>query len=98
MFGSCNVNNNTPAITDLKAEPSQVDRNMPSTLKCTAVDPDGDILTYRWEAKEGTIVGNGPMVKWIAPSYDGVYRIVVSVIDGKGGKVSREVIVKVVCD
>jgi hypothetical protein len=88
LFGACKSINNAPVITDLKAEPSQIDKNITTTLQCTAVDVDGDILTYKWEARKGTIVGYGPIVKWIAPNDDGVYQIVVSVLDGKDRQIS----------
>jgi hypothetical protein len=53
---------------------------------CTASDPDGDRLYYKWTADNGTISGNGATATWISPAAMGKYNITVTVSDGKGGE------------
>lgn len=42
-------------------------------------------MTYTWNAGEGSLSGSGNVATWKAPSVDGVYKVDVSVDDGKGG-------------
>jgi hypothetical protein len=53
-------------------------------IACTAIDPDGDKLTYRWTADNGTIKGEGASVTWTSPATMGKYNITVKVTDSKG--------------
>jgi hypothetical protein len=53
---------------------------------CIASDPDGDLLTYKWTADNGTISGNGATATWVSPAVMGKYNITVTVSDGKGGE------------
>ncbi len=52
---------------------------------CEAVDPDGDELTYTWSASQGDIYGEGATVEWGSPVNEGLYRVTVTVDDGRGG-------------
>ena len=52
---------------------------------CEAVDPDGDELTYTWSASQGDIYGEGSTVEWGSPVDEGLYRVTVTVDDGRGG-------------
>lgn len=77
--------NSPPAITSLTAA---TDRIMPlaiTPVSCAAVDPDGDVLVYSWSASGGEIVGDGPDIQWHAPETEGLYRVFISVSDGRGG-------------
>jgi len=56
---------------------------------CTASDPDGDSLSYKWAADNGTISGDGATATWISPTATGKYNITVTVSDGKGGETSK---------
>ena len=56
---------------------------------CTASDPDGDRLFYKWTADNGTISGDGATVTWMSPAATGKYSITVMVSDGKGGEASK---------
>jgi hypothetical protein len=57
-------------------------------ITCEASDPDGDTISFSWEANEGTITGTGREVQWLIPAEFGRYVIEVTVNDGKGGKSS----------
>jgi hypothetical protein len=65
-------------------------------VSVTASDPDGDKLTYSWNASGGTIDDpkSNPM-NWTTPSTAGFYDIKVTVDDGKGGKAIRTTRVEV---
>ena len=79
------VRNQDPVISSLVANPVTVLPQSNSTVTCVASDPDGDTLTYSWEASEGEITGVGKTVTWIAPDREGWFTISVTVDDNKGG-------------
>ena len=58
-----------------------------STVRVTvsAHDPDGDPLTYAWDADGGTLSGSGASVLWTAPARKGEYTLSVEVRDDRGG-------------
>lgn len=58
--------------------------NVEDEFICNASDPDGDTLTYRWSADDGTITGAGERITWRSPSAMGKYQITVTVTDSKG--------------
>ncbi|MFW6151259.1 MAG: Ig-like domain-containing protein [Chloroflexota bacterium] len=66
-----------------------------NTVTCTAIDLDGDDLTYTWSASAGSLSGSGPEVAWTAPDKEATYTITVVVSDGRGGEAVRDVDVKV---
>ena len=67
-------------------------------LTARASDPDGDRLTYRWSAPEGSFPeGSGrASARWRAPFRLGRVRIRVRVSDGAGGSATDTVTVEVV--
>ena len=69
-------------------------------VACLASDPDGDELTYRWTADNGTIRGEGDKITWVAPDKMGKYNITVTVTDSKGleTSVTKEVRVSMNAD
>jgi hypothetical protein len=87
--------NQTPTISSLTTNVEQVNPLGSANLSCDARDPDRDQLTYTWSDSGGTISGEGPAVTWTAPQTSGVYTIMVTVNDGKGGKATKEVTVAV---
>ena len=54
-------------------------------VTCEATDPDGDPLTYTWDAAQGDVYGEGPTIEWGAPTAEGLYRLSVTVEDARGG-------------
>lgn len=56
-------------------------------LNVSAIDPDGDRLTYKYSTTAGRISGKGPSVSWILDSVpSGSYTASVRVTDGRGGE------------
>lgn len=79
--------NSAPRITGLLASSSQVEPGQPVSLTLTAVDADGDPLTYLWSAPAGSFAGGGTATPtWTAPGAEGDDVLSASVTDGKGGQ------------
>jgi hypothetical protein len=87
--------NQSPAISELVANPSGILYGGSTTLTCMATDPDGDVVRYSWSASEGSITGVGNRVTWIAPNKGGNFNITVILSDGKGGETKGNVMVTV---
>lgn len=86
----------TPVIYDLSADTPRVYPHTTAELKCVALDPDEEDLTYKWTSTEGAISGNGPIVSWKAPDTYGDYHIMVLVEDINGNSASATVTIDVV--
>lgn len=80
------IPNHPPVISSLTADPSSVVVAETSTLTCVASDPDGDNLTYTWDATAGLITGTGASVIWTSPNTEGTYSVSCTVDDGNGGQ------------
>jgi hypothetical protein len=89
------VVNKNPVITSVTPGSATVPPGGSTTVTCTATDPDGDPLTYSWQASLGTISGTGNSVTWDAPMTEGVYSIQCDVEDGRGGNAHRNTNVEV---
>ena len=87
--------NRPPTIIILSAEPSVVLPYGSSNISCFATDRDGDQLSYNWSASGGTINGAGANITWTAPPAAGSYNVTVTVSDGRGGTVTRQVTITV---
>jgi hypothetical protein len=55
-------------------------------ISVVARDPNGDKLSYAWQADNGTLKADGNTAIWTAPSSMGKYNIVVVVTNGRGGE------------
>jgi len=87
--------NHRPAITSLEA-PERVIPSGSCQIICTASDRDGDELSYNWSASGGNISGTGASVNWTAPdSVGSSYNVTVTVTDGRGGEVMKQVTITV---
>ncbi|MBC8415868.1 MAG: PKD domain-containing protein [Candidatus Cloacimonetes bacterium] len=76
--------NESPEINALTASDSIVSVNETIDISCEAVDPDGDELTYSWEASAGVIAGSGSNITWTAPTAPGTCGITCTVSDNEG--------------
>jgi len=77
--------NTVPVILSVTASTDRIEPLDLSEVVCDANDDDADALTYTWVASQGEVVGEGPTVEWRAPEAEGLYRLSVTVDDGRGG-------------
>ena len=75
--------NAPPEIIELSASDSIVSVNQTIDISCEADDPDGDELTYSWEASAGVIDGSGSNITWTAPAALGTCGITCTVSDNE---------------
>jgi hypothetical protein len=93
--------NRSPSISEATATPPSIDERASTTLAVTASDPDEDELDYSWTqtpaAPKGTFTGTGANPTWTAPtvSADTVFKLQVTVSDGRGGAAQQTVDVAV---
>lgn len=87
--------NTAPAIVGLTASTERIAPLDICDLVCDADDVDGDKLTYSWTADQGDIYGEGRGVKWGAPEVEGLFRVSVTVDDGRGGIAEQSLSVRV---
>src|SRR5688572_4548912 len=88
--------NAAPTITaGATGTPSSIQDNATSTITVTATDPNGDPLTYSWQASSGQIQGSGSTVTFVPPSVISPTNVDVTVYvaDGRGGLVSSTAVV-----
>lgn len=77
--------NQPPVINALTVETDRIEPFSLCALHCDAVDADGDPLTFTWAVSAGDIFGEGPSIEWGSPISEGLYRVSVTVDDGRGG-------------
>jgi hypothetical protein len=90
------VTNYPPRIKSLSAEKNEIIEGDSVAVYCTAVDKDKDVINYSWNSSNGIIQGNGSQILWIAPADTGNNTIKVIIDDGKGGKDSTSINIRVV--
>jgi hypothetical protein len=76
--------NVAPQIESLQKGDGVVDPNETIALQVTAIDENGDSLTYEWTASSGSISGSGSTVNWTAPAAESVAQITITVTDEGG--------------
>jgi hypothetical protein len=101
LFGGACVaaaaaNPNTPLISSLAAEHTNIYPLGNTKITCSAVSPQGLPLNYKWVCTDGTITGSGPSITYEAPRTYGDFHIMVTVDDGQGNKASQTVKVTVI--
>lgn len=69
------LDNYRPRIKSLAARPQKISKNSTTTIYCTALDRDGDSLTYQWQASAGALDNGTANKKWTAPDTPGLYEI-----------------------
>jgi hypothetical protein len=87
--------NHMPTISSLEAEPDEVLPWQSCQIVCNASDADADELSYNWSASGGVINGESDIVTWTAPGSAGSYDVTVTVTDGRGGEVTKQVTITV---
>jgi len=86
--------NHRPAIAGLEA-PEKVVPSGSCQIVCIASDRDGDALGYNWSTSGGSISGTGAAVNWTAPDSIGSYNVTVTVTDGRGEEVTKQIAIEV---
>jgi len=78
--------NSAPRIQALTASAIDIQPTDLVTLAVSAVDPDGDALTYEWSADTGSFSngGVGNRTVWASPRFMGSYPVQLQVYDAKG--------------
>ncbi|MCK5774041.1 MAG: S8 family serine peptidase, partial [Thermoplasmata archaeon] len=84
------IPNRPPLITSFGSSRASLPAGESTTLTVTAMDADGDNLTYSYSVSDGTIEGEGSVVEYTAPGETGSVRITATVQDGKGGEDTEE--------
>jgi hypothetical protein len=90
--------NEPPTITSLVVDADWTTPSSSLQVTCTASDPDGDKLSYKWTATGGDISGTDAVVNWTAPEEVGIYYVTVAAIDGHGEEDTKSVILIVNLD
>jgi hypothetical protein len=78
--------NRPPRINNLYSVPEEVSVGTTASIIASAEDPDGDLLSYFWEASSGTIYGSGNEVDFEAPVQAGTVIIELRVADPNGAE------------
>lgn len=79
-----------PVITALTVDPPQVLTGTGATLTATAVDPQGDPITFSWSADLGTVTGSGGgAAAYTAPPAPAVVTVNCTASDPGGASSSR---------
>jgi outer membrane protein OmpA-like peptidoglycan-associated protein len=90
------VPQNRPPTVTARCTPPTVQVGQSCTLTADGQDPDGDTLTYRWTAPQGTLANPGEReTLWTAGQQDGTVPATVTVDDGKGGRATATVNIQV---
>ena len=83
-------------ISDLKADYPSIYPRAYTEITCTASNPNGGELNYKWTSSGGTLVGEGQKIRWEAPNMYGDYHIMVVVQDTAGHSAEETVTVSVI--
>jgi len=91
--------NKTPVIQSLVPLSPTVVAGHSTLVTCTAEDPEGEPLTYTWNAECGELTGAGSRITWFAPtSLPGTTdecAVTVSVDDGEGGIAIAQILIPI---
>jgi hypothetical protein len=98
--GACtsagNVNPNSPVISSLVAEHTNLYPLGNTVITCSAVSAQGTPLNYKWVSSDGIITGSGPSITYEAPRTYGDFHVMATVDDGLGNTASQTVTVTVI--
>jgi len=90
--------NQPPEISSLTAAQTTIHPSGNVEIRCAASGADEDRVDFTWTCTGGSFSGGGPSVIWKAPPNYGTYTITVTVEDGKGGSVQRDLDITVVAN
>lgn len=90
LASSCTLLNKAPIIDSLEAEKDYLLTAESGEIRVVAHDPNGDELSYEWQASGGDIYGQGQVAIWTAPESPDTYTIAVRVTDGRGGEAEMQ--------
>jgi hypothetical protein len=77
--------NSAPRIQMLTATALDVQPTDVITFGVTAVDPDGESLTYDWSSADGSFEwADRDVARWVSPRREGIYPVKVRVLDSRG--------------
>lgn len=97
LTNACNSSGNKPpVISSLKANNINVYPLGKSEIQCVAWDPEGDQMSFKWSATDGSFTGSGPIVTWKAPNSYGNYHIMVIAEDQSGNSTEAALTIGVV--
>ncbi|HOX27900.1 MAG TPA: S8 family serine peptidase, partial [bacterium] len=81
--------NTPPVLTNFGVQRPVMSRSQSTIVTAQASDPDGDQISYAFEATGGSLSAqNGNRITWTAPDVRGEYQIRVKASDGRGGNAS----------
>jgi outer membrane protein OmpA-like peptidoglycan-associated protein len=87
---------NRPPTVRGRCEPCTVELGRLATVIADAADPDGDSLTYSWNAAAGTLANRSDRQSpWTAPMQEGAVPVAITVNDGRGGIATDAVTIQV---
>jgi peptidoglycan-associated lipoprotein len=88
---------NRPPTVKARCEPCVVEIGKTSTVTADAQDPDGDTLTYKWSAPNGTFANPAErQTIFTCSKTAGSVPVTVTVSDGKGGTASDTITIQCV--
>ena len=88
---------NRPPTVKARCEPCVVEIGKTSTVTADAQDPDGDTLTYKWSAPNGTFANPAErQTIFTCSNTAGSVPVTVTVSDGKGGTASDTITIQCV--
>lgn len=90
LASSCTLLNKAPIIDSLEAEKDYLCTTERCEIRVVAYDPNGDELSYEWQASGGDISGHAETAIWTAPDSPNTYTIAVRVSDGRGGEAEMQ--------
>ena len=89
------VQNRNPTLTAM-CDPCTLEVGQTSMLVATGIDPDGDLIVYRWSSSLGSFANDAvARTTWTAPDMPGSVTLMVTVEDGRGGSATANVPIQV---
>ena len=90
-------NRNPTLGVGVQCDPCIVEPGQTSRLTAQATDPDGDAVTYRWTAPQGTFSpADAAATTWTAPTQVGNVPVTVTATDNRGGSATATATIQVV--